>query len=311
MSVIALDLGGTKLASALFRSEGPPEFRKTAPLAGKRGGDVGELLVAQIREILELSPEPVDAIGVAVPGISSPDGRVWAPNIPEWEEYPLRDVIREGLPSPEIRVTVESDRACCILGETWRGAARGCRNAAFLAVGTGIGAGILADGRILSGSNGSAGSLGWMALDLPWRATYGRCGCFEQHASGEGIAHAARALLLKNHSYKGVLRKREINTITAHDVFTAFEENDPLALSIIGECIEFWGMGAANLVSTLDPEVIVFGGGIFGPAARFLERIRCEAARWAQPVSMRRVVFTVSELGEDAALTGAARLVME
>src|SRR5690606_19235116 len=145
---------------------------------------------------------------------------VWAPTFCGWEKNPLRSLIRESVGDKSVKVVVESDRSASILGEAWQGAARGCRNAVFLAVGTGIGAGILADGRVLRGSDGIAGSIGWMALGRPFKSEYVSCGCFESHASGEGLAKVARALVAKRKGYRGPLAvKSPSDGITAHDVF--------------------------------------------------------------------------------------------
>src|SRR5678815_4753324 len=113
-------------------------------------------------------------------------GKVWAPNIPDWGDYPLLEEVENV--SGEIPVTIDSDRACYILGELWQGNARGCTDAIYLSVGTGIGAGILTDGKVLRGSHDIAGAIGWMALTRPFSEEYTDCGCFETYASGEGIA---------------------------------------------------------------------------------------------------------------------------
>ena len=231
-------------------------------------------------------------------------GRVWAPNIPGWDDYPLKAEIKAAVSDQAVKVAIESDRSASILGEAWQGAARDCRNAIFLAVGTGIGAGILVDGRVLHGAQGVAGAIGWMALDRPYRADYVACGCFESHASGEGIANVAPKLLLDGASYHGPLRTE--STLTAHEVFAAYETGDEIAKEVLTEAIEFWGMASANLISLFNPEKIVFGGGVFGPATQFLEAIETEARRWAQPVAMKQVTFAASQLEGDAALYGAA-----
>ncbi len=309
MTVIGADLGGTKLSTALFHPDGGMEHRETVALEGRRNAQIGSLVVSRILHLAALSREPVTAVGVTVPGISRPDGTVWAPNLEGWTEYPLLAELRDAL-APDIRVTVESDRACYILGETWRGAARGCRNAVFIAVGTGLGAGILADGRIIRGAGGVAGSIGWLSMERPWKRAYSHSGSFEHHASGEGIARSARRLILKNSAYSGVLREKGAERITARDVFAAYDHHDPVAITVLDRCVRFWGMAAADFVSIFNPEVIVFGGGVFGPAVRFLDRIRDEAALWAQPVSMQQVRFVPSALGEDAGLIGAGKLAL-
>jgi glucokinase len=205
-------------------------------------------------------------------------------------------------------VRVDSDRACAILGETWRGGAVGARNAIFLAVGTGIGAGILVDGRLVRGAGDAAGAIGWLALDRPYHEGYEAVGCFEYHASGPGIAGKARRLIEADDGYVGALRRDPLGTVTARDVLAAYDEGDPVAARVLDEAIVHWGMAVANLVSLFNPETIILGGGVFGPAVRFLERIRAEAMRWAQPISIRQVALKPSQLGDEAVLYGAGRL---
>jgi glucokinase len=300
MPVIGVDLGGTKLALAVFSEEGRILHRQAMLLDGRKGAEVGGLITEQalaLREAWAREATPVRGLGVAVPGIyRSGPGTVWAPNIPGWEDYPLRDEIRSALGS-DLPVRIDSDRACCILGETWQGTARGSRNAIFLTVGTGIGAGILAGGRVLRGHGDAAGAIGWLALQRPYRPEYAPVGCFEYHASGPGLVSAVRETLA--------------GEITTADVFAAAESGDPVARSALDDAVAFWGMAVANLVSLFNPERIVLGGGVFGPAARFLERIREEAQRWAQPVSIRQVTISVTSLGADAGLYGAGWLALE
>ena len=309
-AVAALDLGATKLAAAFFAGDGRPRARRILALRGRRGPAVGALMcreVTRLRRAATAEGLRVDGVGAAVPGIArAGSGRVWAPNIPGWDDYPLRDELEAAVGGPATPVAVDSDRAACILGEAWRGAARGCRDAVFLAVGTGIGAGILAGGQVLRGAHDGAGSAGWLALSRPFQSEYSACGDFEYHASGEGLARAATKLLSRTAGYRGPLNLRR--ALTARDVFAAYEAGDILAARVMRDAIEYWGAACANLVSLLDPEKIVIGGGVFGPAARFLDAIAAEARRWGQPVAMSRVTFEASRLGGDAALCGAAVL---
>jgi glucokinase len=207
-------------------------------------------------------------------------------------------------------VAVESDRAASILGEVSRGAARGCRHAIFLAVGTGIGAGILVDGSILRGAHDIAGAIGWMGLDRPYREEYQRCGGFESHASGAGIARVAREWLGAEPGYRGPFDAIPPEQVTAHEVFEAYAAGDDLAARVVDNAVECWGMAVANMVSLFDPEMVVLGGGLFGPAAGQLDRIVAEARRWAQPVSFARVAVRVSALGPEACLLGTGELAM-
>lgn len=251
------------------------------------------------------------AVGVAVPGIYRAErGTVWAPNIPGWDDYPLRAELCRAL-GAGTRVVIDSDRAAYILGETWRGAARGARDAIFLAVGTGIGAGILVNGTVLRGHADIAGAIGWLALDRPFREPYVGCGCFEYHASGPGLTGVARELMQDAPTYSGELRQLSEAGLSTGDLFAAYDRGDDIARRTLDEAIELWGMAAANLVSLFNPETIIFGGGVFGPAVRFLDRIHAEARRWAQPISMQQVRFAASTLGGDAGLFGAARLALD
>lgn len=308
MSVIGLDLGGTKLAGACFSRSGTPRHRVAVPLGARAGADVGALIVTHVRELMSKAAGAVDSVGVAIPGIyRAAGGTVWAPNIPGWEDYPLVAELRAALPA-HVEVRVDSDRACAILGEVWAGRARGSRNAIFLAVGTGIGAGILCEGVVVRGAGDAAGAIGWLALDRPYRPEYPPAGCFEYHASGTGLAAVAQRLLREQPDHRGPLRERDASSITAHDVFTAADEGDAIARRVLDEAVGYWGMAIANLVSLFNPERIILGGGVFGPAARLLDRIRAEARQWAQPISITQVEIELSALGGDAVLYGAAAL---
>ncbi len=312
MAIIGIDLGGTKLSLAIFNEEGKILQKYLAQLEKRKGEDVGELIKNELRKLLSYADSnkiEIGAIGVCIPGISySKTGRVWAPNIPEWDNYPLLDDIKSILSNKNIKVQIDSDRACYILGENWHGSAKGCKDAIFLAVGTGIGAGILVNGEVLRGSNDIAGAIGWLALDRPFFQKYVLCGCFEYHASGEGLAKAAIDFLEEHQSYNGILRS--IETITSRDVFEAYKSNDFIAVKVIDQAIEFWGMTTANLVSLFNPEKIIFGGGVFGPAVQFLDAIMKEAKKWAQPISINQVKLEASTLGGDAGLIGAGYLAL-
>lgn len=310
MAVIGIDVGGTKVSAALFSAAGGALRREVAEIGGRGGRDVGRLVEELAHRMLSAAGETstrVAACGVAVPGIyRAASGTVWAPNIPGWDDYPLRPELEGALGGVPVRV--DSDRACAVLGERWAGVARDLQDVVFLVVGTGIGAGILADGRIVRGAGDAAGAVGWLGLDRPWRPGYRSVGCFEYHASGPGLAGVARTLAEGDPDYDGTLRHPDV---TARDVFAAYDAGDRVAVRALDEAVAYWGMAVANLVSLLDPEMIVFGGGVFGPAVRFLDRIRAEAVRWAQPISMARVRLEATVLGPDAVLHGAARLALD
>lgn len=313
MALLGIDLGGTKLALAIFTYDGEILFKETVALENRKGSEVGKFITDQISKFMhsaELQGNNINSIGISVPGISHiTTGTVWAPNIPEWNNYPLLQEVKTV--SGKIPVTIDSDRACYILGESWQGNARGCRDAIFLSVGTGIGAGILVNGEILRGSHDIAGAIGWMALKGPFDNKYISCGCFEHYASGEGIGKVARAFLKEQKDYTGELKNKHIEKITSYDVFSAYDNGDPLAGRVIQLCVEFWGMAVANLISLFNPEKIIFGGGVFGPGISLISAIKKEAAKWAQPISINQVSIDVSGLAGNAGVYGAGFLALK
>ncbi|MDP3642219.1 MAG: ROK family protein [Bacteroidota bacterium] len=310
MSFIGLDLGATKINAALFSDSGEILTASYHLIGNKKGFEIGLLIQNQINSlILEAarSGDLLHSLGISVPGIYySKSGHVWAPNIAGWEDYPLLQELETLLEGRQIKIRIDSDRACSILGEVWKGNAKGCKNAIFMAVGTGIGAGILIDGQILRGANDIAGCIGWLGIDRPYQEKYTPCGCYEYYASGEGLVRFANEVLRQNLKYSGVFNDgMELNAI---NLIREYEAGDEIALVVIDRAIEYWGMAAANLVSLFNPEKIIFGGGVFGEAGRFLGRIHQEARKWAQPIGFTQVTIEVSACGNRAGLYGAGYL---
>ena len=307
---VGIDLGGSKIAGALFDADGNLHRREYMLLEKRRGPEVGALILALIGRFMDIATRRqfhLDGIGIGIPGIYfSKTGRVWAPNIQGWEDYPLRDEVAGFLGDASTRLYIDSDRSCSILGEVWKGAAAGCRDAIFLAVGTGIGAGILANGHVIRGSGDVAGAVGWMVLGgagLPGVPPAN----FEGYASGQGLAHLA-GLLSASGDGSAVAHNQGSVTASAAAIFDAYHAGDPVAAQVIDAGVVYWGRAVANLVSIFNPEKIVFGGGVFGPALELLDRIKGEAEKWAQPISIRQVTLEASLLGSDAAIYGAAYL---
>ncbi|MFC2126597.1 ROK family protein, partial [Bacteroidota bacterium] len=310
---IAIDLGGTKCAGAIVNESGEVLTKVKDELAGKKGKEVGTLIRTQVNHLKSYCIDhglDITGIGVSVPGISNKNsGKVWAPNIPGWQEYGLTEELESAFGNTNILVDVDSDRACTILGEVWKGSARECKNAIFLAIGTGIGAGILIDGQVLQGSQGIAGAIGWWALDGPYRSEYAQFGDFEYHASGDGIIRVARNYCDEIKS--DLINHETIDQLSAREIFDFYKQKDPVAVKTIDQAIMYWGKTIANLVSLFNPEKIIFGGGVFGPGTQFLDNIYMEALKWAQPIAINQVQLIGAKLGNDAALLGACKLILD
>jgi glucokinase len=288
--VLAIDLGGTKVSFAVIEPRGTVLARSKRPSHDGGAALSLEALGASAAETVGaagLEWSDVRAAGLVVPGIYDPaTGRAWAPNLWGRDELLLREGLSPHLPVP---LVIDSDRSGYVLGEAWRGAARGAKDVVFLAVGTGIGAGILSDGRLVRGHGGIAGAVGWFALDPRWREDYGRVGSFEAEAAGPALA-------------------RRLGAASAEDVAAAARRGDPAARRAVDETVEWLAMGIANLISALNPQVVVLGGGLMQASDLFLEPVRHAVRRWAQPLAVDQCRIEITELGEDAALFGAARL---
>jgi glucokinase len=309
----AVDIGGTKIASALFTAGGEISAEAKAPI-DRDGGDAAAAQVKAAIAALEAAARSAGgrlaAVGLCVPGIAyAASGRVWAPNIPGWDQYPLLEKIGGHEPPVRVPMILESDRSAYVAGEAWKGAAAGARDAVFLAVGTGIGAGIIAGGRIIHGHEDIAGAVGWFGLDPDFKPEYAAMGSFEAEASGNSVGRKARARLASGEpSLLLELAGGRAEAVTAETVAAAARRGDPLAMDVVADVVTYLGMGIANIVSILNPEVVVLGGGLFQAGDIFLEPVRCEFKRWAQPLAARAVRIELSTLGESAGLYGCGCL---
>lgn len=310
MVSVGIDLGGTKVKGALIRDDGKILCEHYERLHGRGGTEVCDLIIQTVRKLSQevAANEKLSGVGICIPGIAGPFRKtVWAPNIPGWDELPLVEILKKDALLADLPVYADSDRACCLRGEIMYGNASGTTNAVFVTVGTGIGAGIMVDGHVLSGYGAISGATGWMALERPYKEKFIPMGCFEYYASGDGLTRSAREYLNDNPSYSGKFAGR-VTPVTSEEIFSAYNEKDDLSIFVIHQAVELWGMAVANYVSLLNPEIIIFGGGVFGPATVFLPEIKKEAERWAQPIAIKQVKLVSSALGGNAALYGAAAL---
>jgi len=305
-----IDVGGTKIASALFTKDGKMTGREKVPI---EKGSAEKPARQIIRIIHKLAAEArkkngeIKAIGICIPGVVfQKSGLVWAPNISGWDHFPLRGRLRE---KTNIPIILDSDRSAYVLGEQWCGVAQGKKDVVFLAVGTGIGAGILAGGRLIRGSEDIAGAVGWFALNPYFKPEYAEMGCFEAEASGASLGRKARHLLKAGApSAMKKLSKGNLENITAETVVNAARAGDRLACYLIDSTASYLAMGIANIVSILNPDMVVLGGGLFQAGELFLKPIKEEFKKWAQPLAAKKVKIELSSLGENTGLYGAGKL---
>jgi glucokinase len=307
-NVLAVDLGGTKLAMALVNREGKLSQRKSIGVDGSSALGPVQQIVALAREFVGArgTAAKIAGVGVAVPGLVRRDGTVWAPNLPGWKKMPLAQRLKNDLGVP---VIVESDRNAAVMGETWRGAARGKSDAIVLMLGTGIGAGILSDGRLVRGAHELSGCAGWMVVADEYDAEAKRLGQLESLGAGPAIAVAAKKGLARG--IASLLQEIPEETINAYEVAEAARRGDVLAIEVYLEAGRSLGYGVANLVSLFDPEIVVIGGGLARASDLFMDALRKAMKERAQPISARKVKVVTSGLRGDANLLGVGRLAWE
>ncbi len=277
--VLAIDLGGTKTALALVDASGRMSHHRNLPAASS--------FEATIDQIAAEAPLPVSAAGVIVPGIYDHSTRcAWAPNLWGREFYPLRSELEQRL---GVSVAIGSDRNGSVLAEQWLGAARGLNDVLFVAVGTGIGVGIVCGGRPVEGAHGIAGAAGWMVVGGPWKPEYIERGGWETEAAGPAVAHRA-------------------GMPSAEAVVAAARAGDAGAISVLRCTADYLALGIASLIAVFDPEMIVLGGGLMQAGDLMLDHIRSQALSWTQPITATRTRIELTALGPDAGLLGAARL---
>ncbi len=306
--LLAVDLGGTKLAVAaitpqgeiLARSEQPTNQEGPAPLIAQ--------MAAMLRTLLDVPGLPAHAtasVGVGIPAVLEPetDFVIWGPNLNGWRNVDLRGALSQMLGLP---VYVEYDGHTAVLGEWWQGAAQGYQSVAMIIAGTGIGGGLIVDGRLYRGRDRLAGAAGWFALTTDAGAADPRgqsIGHWESLAAGPGIARRAAALLP---TYPGSrLNQVPAGQLTARSVFEAARQGDPLASQVVLETGRLIGLGVANVVSLVNPEIVVLGGSV-GRQPELLPLVQEVVTHWAQPISAGAVKLAASRLGADAGLYGAA-----
>jgi glucokinase len=291
MPVLAIDLGGTKLATAVVDSQGRILCSRKAPVVRSSPGATVDQIAAECNSVVTssgLSWDEISCAGLIVPGVAGSDGCVWAPNLWGDANVPLAAELRHRISA---KLIVESDRAGYVTGEQWLGAAQGLDDVVFVAVGTGIGAGILAGGRLIRGAGGAAGAVGWMTLTSRFQESYSSLGAWEAEAAGPALARTA-------------------GRISAEAVVEAARDGDPVCRSALQAAADLLGRGIANLVSVFNPEMVVLGGGLMQAGELFLDPVRAVVRKWANPRSASLVRIELSTLGDKAGLLGAARLAL-
>jgi glucokinase len=312
LPVVAIDLGGSKIAAAIISPEYKILAREYHPTLASEGvASVINRIVSAVKQITDSTDTALSqtcGISIAAAGaIDHKRGMVTlSPNLPGWRDVPLRGIIQESLGS---RTWLVNDANAAALGEHYLGAGRGVNDLIYLTVGTGIGGAIITNGRLYTGACGSAGEIGHMTIDTNGpRCECGNVGCLETLASGKAIAReAVRRIGSGERSSLAELVNGKIADITAREVAIAARQGDPLAGSVINNAAAYLGVGMVNLVNIFNPEMIIVGGGLASMGDLLLNPARQVVRERAFLVSSAAVRIVTTELGHDAGLLGAAR----
>jgi glucokinase len=313
---IGIDIGGTKIAGGLVTAKGRLAKSLVVPTLADKGletslGQVYRLIERMIR--LGGGKANLRGIGICAPGPLNPRTGVvlTPPNLPGWRNVPLARLVRERFALPAV---VENDANAAGLAEVLFGAAVGCRDAFYVTVSTGIGTGVIIDKKIYHGKNGVAGEGGHIPIDFksPYVCGCGTRGCIEALASGPGMARRARVLLEQEHAAPSLLRtltKGDLGRITPKMIADAARRGDRIAQSILEDTAFYLGVWLAGMVSLLDPEAIVIGGGVSQIGKPLFDKIRETVPKYTiNRAFVPTLPILPAKLQENVGVYGAASL---
>jgi glucokinase len=308
---LGIDLGGTKILSAVVDSGGKMRSRDHTITPAAKGPDfvIQAILDSVDRALGEagLPSQSLRAIGVGAPGLSNPQSGVLftSPNLPGWRDVPLKEIIERKLGQ---RTFLINDANAAAVGEMHFGAAQGARNFIYITVSTGIGGGIVIEGEIYTGAQGTAGEVGHMTIhDEGPLCNCGNRGCWEMLASGTALARNARARIQEG--TETLIRQYvdgDMERVTAEVVDRAARQGDSLARTLIERTGYYLGIGLANLINLFNPELIVVGGGLSNIGGMLLDPAYRVAKERAFKESVQAVRFVPAKLGRNSGVLGAA-----
>ena len=314
--IIGIDLGGTTAKFAILTNEGEIQQKWSIVTdITDKGTHIVPAIVDSINEQLEkyqLSPEDFIGIGMGSPGtVDRTEGTViGAYNLNWTTSQPVKQLIEEGTGIP---FAIDNDANVAALGERWRGAGENEDDVVFITLGTGVGGGIIAGGRLVHGIAGAAGELGHITVDPEgYDCTCGKKGCLETVASATGVVRLARDL---SNEYSGDSKLKysidDGQLITAKDVFDLAKENDKLAVSVIDKVAYYLGMACGSVANVLNPSTIVIGGGVSHAGVLLTDQIKTYFDQFTYPTIRKTTKIRLAELGNNAGVIGASSLIKE
>ena len=310
---IGVDVGGTNVKIALVDFDGKIIYSNTVPTRAEMGYEAGVNNIKQaIKELMQetsANAKTIEAIGFGLPGqIDYKEGLVKnLPNIPGWVNIPLAKIMEEEFSIP---TRLDNDVRCAALGELNFGAGKGCENLICITVGTGIGSGIVLNGKLVRGAANAAGEIGHIKMQMTGGPLCG-CGdygCFEAYASGPAIVTMAKEYISggKSAKYKEMAPD---GIITPYLVAQAALQGDAVSIQIFKQMGKIIGTGLASVVNLLNPQKIIIGGGVADAGDILLEPIRQTILDRAMPIQGQSVEVVPAQLANSAGVIGASLLI--
>lgn len=312
---VGLDVGGTTMKAAVVGDDGSPRSRPVVmDTSPERGQEAGlETMCETIRRAVaaaDLTMAGVAAIGVATPGLMDIKAGLILdpPNLKPWKNVPVRDHIQGVFRKPTV---YQNDANAAAYGEFWVGSGQEARSMVLFTLGTGVGGGIIIDDVILSGEHSHGGELGHLRIEMPDRGRLCGCGargCLEAYASATNVTRRAREEMA---AYRGPTKLRDYYTanddvLTAKVVFDLAQAGDELATRVVDDTAYYLALGATALTAVVDPEMVVFGGGMVGSGEWFRAKIEAQVRRLGLPFPTRTLKVAFASLGSDAGFIGTA-----
>ncbi len=312
---VGLDVGGTTMKAAVIDDNGKPlstpAVMDTNP---ERGQDAGlETMCETIRRAIvsaKLTLSDIAAIGVATPGLMDIKAGLILdpPNLKPWKNVPVKDHITAAFHKP---TAYQNDANAAAYGEYWVGAAQSVKSMVLFTLGTGVGGGIIIEDRIIEGEHSHGGELGHIRIDLPDRGRLCGCGargCLEAYA---GASHITQRVREEMAAWRKPTRLRDFYTanddeLTAKVIFDLAAAGDSLAQKVVDDTAYYLALGACNTIASVDPDMIVYGGGMTAAGEPFRLAIDEYVKRYGLPFPTKSVKITFASLGSDAGLIGAA-----
>jgi glucokinase len=307
---LGIDLGGTNIQSGVVDDTGRSVSSVSIETQADRGPEVGvENLARAGRLAVETSGvgwDQISAVGLGSPGTMdlSTGMLLQPPNLPGWDNLPIRDILAEKLNK---RTVLQNDANAAAFGEYWAGAGRNTKSLVMFTLGTGIGCGIINEGQIVEGRHSHGGECGHIVIQME---NGRRCGCgayghLEAYASATSLVKRAQEML-EDESVRSVLRDIPLEEITSRAINEAALAGDAAARRLMKETAYYLAVGAVTLLHTIDPDIVLFGGGMIAAGRSFLEEIRQHVQSMAFPAVTQGSRIEYAELGSDAGFIGAA-----